>query len=176
MTKRWYVIHTYSGSEGRVKTSLEERSQALGLREQIAQILLPTEDMVEIKGGKKKISPRKIFPGYLMIEMDMTEETWYLIKNTPKVTGFLGDAKHPTPLPDEEVQHLLEQLRGDRTKAKPRVLFARGELVRIIDGPFTNFSGVIEEINPDRGKVKVMVTIFGRATPVELEFVQIEVA
>jgi transcriptional antiterminator NusG len=129
---------------------------------------------VEIKGGKKRISDRKFFPGYVLVEMALTDETWYLIKNTPKVTGFLGGARHPTPLASEEVQYIIEQMRGEVEKPKLRVLFERGENVRIVDGPFTNFTGSIEEVDEIRGKLKVMVSIFGRATPVEMEFLQVE--
>jgi transcriptional antiterminator NusG len=174
MSKQWYVIHTYSGHENKVKVSLEERLSAAGLHDQVGQILVPTEDVVEIKGGKRKISSRKFFPGYLLIEMEMSDDLWYVIKNTPKVTGFLGGAKEPTPLSDEEVAQIQEHMRGESTEPKPKVLFELGENVRVIDGPFTNFTGVIREVQPERGKLKVMVSIFGRATPVELEFLQVE--
>lgn len=176
MSKQWYVIHTYSGHENKVKVGLEERLEAAGMREQVGQILVPTEDVVEIKGGKRRISSRKFFPGYLLIEMEMGDDIWYVIKNTPKVTGFLGGAKEPTPLSDEEVAQILEHMRGETAEPKPKVLFELGENVRVVDGPFTNFTGVIREVNPERGKLKVMVSIFGRATPVELEFLQVEPA
>jgi transcriptional antiterminator NusG len=172
MDRKWYVIHTYSGYESKVKSGMEERLRISGMTEKVAQILVPTEDVVEIKGGKKKISTRKYFPGYVMIEMAMDDDVWYVIKNTPKVTGFLGGTK-PTPLDDTEVSRLLEQLRGESIP-KPKFMFEKGEQVRVIDGPFTNFTGVIDEMNMDKGKVRVMVTIFGRATPVELEFPQVE--
>ncbi|HUU51244.1 MAG TPA: transcription termination/antitermination protein NusG [Nitrospinota bacterium] len=174
MTKKWYVIHTYSGYENKVKQSLEERLEALGFQERVSRVLVPTEDVIEVKGGKKKVSARKFFPGYIIVEMDMDDDIWYLIKNTPKVTGFLGDKRNPTPLSEEEVKNILGQVEGDKTKPKPKVLFSKGESVRVIDGPFTNFTGVIDEISPERGKLKVMVSIFGRATPVELEFLQVE--
>jgi transcriptional antiterminator NusG len=174
MGKQWYVIHTYSGHENKVKASLEERLNAEGLQEQVVQILVPTEDVVEIKGGKRRVSSRKFFPGYLLIEMEMSDEIWYVIKDTPKVTGFLGGAKTPTPLSDEEIAQILEHMQGETTEPKPKVAFELGENVRVIDGPFTNFTGVIKEVNPERGKLKVMVSIFGRATPVELEFLQVE--
>ncbi|RMF87798.1 MAG: transcription termination/antitermination protein NusG [Nitrospinota bacterium] len=173
MAKQWYVIHTYSGYENKVKASIEERLQAKGLQDQVSQILVPTEEVVEVRGGKKRISPRKFFPGYLLIEMEMSEELWYLIKNTPRVTGFLG-GNVPTPLSQEEVEEIMEQMRGDEGKPKPKVHFSAGESVRVIEGPFSNFTGVVEEVNPERGKVKVMVSIFGRATPVELDFLQVE--
>jgi transcription termination/antitermination protein NusG len=174
MSKQWYVIHTYSGHENKVKASLEERLSAAGFRECVGQILVPTEDVVEIKGGKRRVSSRKFFPGYLLIEMEMGDEVWYVINNTPKVTGFLGGAKTPTPLSDEEVAQILEHMRGETVEPKPKVFFELGENIRVIDGPFTNFTGVIKEVNPERGKLKVMVSIFGRATPVELEFLQVE--
>jgi transcriptional antiterminator NusG len=173
MAKQWYVIHTYSGYENKVKASIEERLQAAGLQDQVSQILVPTEEVVEVRGGKKRISPRKFFPGYLLIEMEMSEEVWYLIKDTPRVTSFLG-GNTPTPLSEEEVQEIIAQIRGETTKPKPKVVFSTGESVRVIEGPFSNFTGVIEEVNPERGKVKVMVSIFGRATPVELDFLQVE--
>jgi transcriptional antiterminator NusG len=174
MSKQWYVVHTYSGHENKVKASLEERLNAAGLQDRVAQILVPTEDVVEIRGGKRKISSRKFFPGYLLIEMEMGDDVWYTIKNTPKVTGFLGGVKEPTPLSDEEVIQIQEHMRGETKEPKPKVLFESGENVRVIDGPFTNFTGVIREVHPERGKLKVMVSIFGRATPVELEFLQVE--
>lgn len=174
MTKRWYVIHTYSGHENKVKQSLEERLHSQGLEERVSKILVPTEDVVEVRGGKRRVSPRKFFPGYIIVEMDINDELWYLIKNTPKVTGFLGGRTNPTPLTEEEVKNILQQVEGDTTRPKPKVLFETGENVRVIDGPFTNFTGVIDEVSPERGKLKVMVSIFGRATPVELEFLQVE--
>ncbi|HLC25901.1 MAG TPA: transcription termination/antitermination protein NusG [bacterium] len=174
MGKQWYVIHTYSGFESKVKSSIEERLGSTGLGEKVTQILVPTEDVVEIRGGKKRISARKFFPGYVLVEMEMDHDTWYLIKNTPKVTGFLGGGNVPSPLSEPEVEDLLKQARGEKTKPKPKVMFEKSENVRVIDGPFTNFTGVIDEVNPERGKLKVMVSIFGRATPVELEFLQVE--
>ena len=174
MSKQWYVIHTYSGHENKVKASLEERLNAMGFRDRVEQLLVPTEDVVEIKGGKRRVSSRKFFPGYLLIEMEMGDDIWNVINETPKVTGFLGGPKDPTPLSEEEVEHIREHMRGEAAEPKPKVLFDLGENVRVIDGPFTNFTGVIREVNPERGKLKVMVSIFGRATPVELEFLQVE--
>ena len=173
MEKKWYVVHTYSGYESKVKAGMEERLRMSGMENKVSQILIPTEDIVEIRGGKKKISSRKYFPGYVMVEMELDDDVWYVIKNTPKVTGFLGGTK-PTPLENEEVNRLLEQLRGETTKPKLKVIFEKGETVRVIDGPFANFSGVIDEMNIDKGRVRIMVTIFGRPTPIELEFPQIE--
>lgn len=174
MAKQWYVIHTYSGHENKVKASLEERLRAAGLRDRVGEILVPTEEVVEVRGGKRRTSSRKFFPGYLLIEADMNEDLWYLIKNTPRVTGFLGGQKEPTPLSEEEIQRIWKQMRGEVEQPKPKVAFEVGESVRVIEGPFTNFTGVIREVNPERGKLKVMVSIFGRATPVELEFLQVE--
>ena len=176
MDKRWYVIHTYSGHENKVKASLEERLLASGFGDRVEQILVPTEDVVEVKGGKRKVSSRKFFPGYLLIEMEMGDDIWYVIKNTPKVTGFLGGAKEPAPLSEEEVAQIQEHMRGETSQPKPKVQFELGENVRVIDGPFANFSGVIREVHPERGKLKVMVSIFGRSTPIELEFLQVEQA
>lgn len=173
MAKKWYVVHTYSGYEGKVKSNMEERLKNSAMEGKVSQILVPTEDVVEVKGGKKKISTRKYFPGYIMIEMEMDDDIWYIIKNTPKVTGFLGGTS-PTPLDEEEINRLLEQLKGEAAKPKPKFIFEKGEKVMVVDGPFANFAGVIDEMNADKGKVRVMVTIFGRATPVELEFSQIE--
>jgi transcriptional antiterminator NusG len=171
---QWYVIHTYSGHENKVRASLEERLTAMGFGDRVVQILVPTEDVVEVKGGKRRVSSRKLFPGYLLIEMEMGDDIWNAINETPKVTGFLGDSKDPTPLSAEEVEHILEHMRGESTEAKPRVDFDLGENVRVTEGPFSNFTGVIREVNPERGKIKVMVSIFGRATPVELDFLQVE--
>ncbi len=170
---RWYVIHTYSGYEGKVKASIEERKETPPLQGQVGSLLVPTEDVVEIKGGKRRVSARKYFPGYILIQMRMNTDTWYLIKNTPKVTGFLGGGNLPTPLENAEVDKILERMQHDTT-AKPKVLFERGESVRVVEGPFTNFTGMIEEVNLEKGKLKLMVTIFGRPTPVELEFLQVE--
>ncbi len=174
MSLGWYVIHTYSGCEQKVKLNLEEELDRLGLRDKVMKMMIPTEDIIEIKGGKRKISARKCFPGYIFIQMDMDVDMWYVIKNLPKVTGFLGGKAKPTPISEEEVNRLLNQLKTETSKPRPKVMYLHGESIRVVDGPFSNFNGVIEEINPDRGTVKVMVSIFGRATPVELEFTQIE--
>lgn len=174
MAKKWYVIHTYSGFENNVKTSVQERIKNAGLEEFVFQILVPTEEVVEVRKGKKRISSRKFFPGYVIIEMEMNDDIWYVIKNTPKVTGFLGGVKDPTPLMDEEIEHLLQQIEGRATRLRPKVEFEKGEVVRVVQGPFTNFTGVIDEVNAERGKMKVMVSIFGRGTPLEVEFTQVE--
>ena len=172
-TKLWYVIHTYSGFENKVKLSLEERFAHAGLTDKLGSIIIPTEEVVEIRGGKKKISSRKFYPGYVLISVDMDQDIWYLIKNTSKVTGFPGGAT-PAPLSAAEVKDVMDQIKGEAKTPKPKFIFEKGENVRVIEGPFMNFNGVVEEVNPDKGKVKVMVSIFGRATPVELEFPQIE--
>ena len=171
--KKWYVIHTYSGFENKVKLSLEERFAHAGLTDKLGDIIIPTEEVVEIRGGKKKVSSRKFYPGYVLISVDMDQDIWYLIKNTSKVTGFPGGAT-PAPLSVAEVKDVMDQIKGESKTPKPKFIFEKGESVRVIEGPFMNFNGVVEEVNPDKGKVKVMVSIFGRATPVELEFPQIE--
>ena len=170
----WYVIHTYSGYEQKVKLSLLEQFDRSESKERLGEIVIPTEEVVEVRKGKKKISSRKFFPGYVLINVDMTQDIWYMIKDTPKVTGFLGGGATPVPLSEEEVKLIMEQMRGESTRLKPKVLFEKGEDVRVIEGPFVNFNGTVEDVNHDKGKVKVMVSIFGRATPVELEFPQIE--
>jgi transcriptional antiterminator NusG len=171
--KQWYIVHTYSGFEERVKENLNQRIEALGMREKFGDIKIPTETLIEMKGGKKREVQRKFFPGYILIEMDMADDAWHLVKNTPKVTGFVGTGKKPTPLTPEEVDQILTQVVTTKEKPKPKHVYEHGEHVRIIDGPFTNFTGVVEEVNVDRSTLKVMVTIFGRSTPVELDFLQV---
>ena len=171
--KQWYVIHTYSGFENKVKLSLEERFSHEGLSDKLGDIVIPVEEVVEIRGGKKKVSSRKFYPGYVLINVEMDQDIWYLIKNTSKVTGFPGGAS-PAPLTATEVKDVMDQIKGEAKAPKQKFIFEKGENVRVIEGPFMNFNGVVEEVNPDKGKVKVMVSIFGRATPVELEFPQIE--
>lgn len=173
MPKEWFVVHTYSGYENKVKSSLEDRFANSDLEDRFGEVVIPTEEVVEIRQGKKRITTRKFYPGYVMINVEMDQDVWYLVKNTPKVTGFPGGAT-PAPLSEQEVKDVMDQIRGEATRPKPKFSFERGESVRVIDGPFNNFNGVVEEVNPDKGKVKVMVSIFGRATPVELEFPQIE--
>ncbi|HBU69469.1 MAG TPA: transcription termination/antitermination protein NusG [Elusimicrobia bacterium] len=170
----WYVVHTYSGHEDRVRTNLEKAVNNLGLTEKISQILVPTEEVVEIKRNKKHVKKRKFFPGYVFIEMEIDNETYWLVRNTAGVTGFLGGVK-PVPMPEDEVKNLLETM-SSPTGAKPRpaITFEKEENVRIIEGPFKHFVGIVEEVNEERGKLKVMVTIFGRPTPVELDFLQVE--
>jgi transcriptional antiterminator NusG len=174
MVLGWYVVHTYSGCEHKVKTTLEEQLERMGLKDKVGKIMVPTEDIIEVRGGTKKVSSRKRYPGYIFIQMDMDEDMWYMVKNIPKVTGFLGGKNKPSPISEEEVNQLIEEMKTDTAKPKPKVMYLHGENVRVIDGPFMNFNGVIEDISPERGKVKVMVSIFGRSTPVELEFAQVE--
>ena len=174
MGQNWYVIHTYSGFENKVKASIEQKTVALGLADRISKILIPTEEVVELRKGKKKISTRKFFPGYLLIKMEMTDELWYLVKNTPKVTGFVGPGTKPVAISEEEAEDIIKQLETGGDRPRHRVMYVAGESVRIIDGPFTNFSGVVEEVKPDKGRLKVMVSIFGRSTPVDLDFLQVE--
>ncbi len=171
---QWYVIHTYSGFEARVKSSIEQQAAARGLTDKISQILIPTEEIVELRKGKRRVSSRKFFPGYLLVRMEMGDELCVLIRNTPKVTGFVGPGARPAPVPEDEVKAVLQQVEEGAEKPRHKVLFVRGESVRVIDGPFTNFTGVVEEVRPEKGRLKVMVTIFGRPTPVDLEFLQVE--
>ncbi len=174
MSKLWYIVHSYSGYEARVRDNLKQRVEAMGMEENIGEVLIPTEDVVEMKEGKKKVTARKFFPGYVLINMEMSDEGWHLVKNTPKVTGFVGMGNKPTPLSQEEVDRIITQVTVSAEKPKPKFSFKPGEQVRIMDGPFSNFTGVVEELNEDKSTLKVMVTIFGRATPVELDFLQVE--
>jgi transcription termination/antitermination protein NusG len=174
---KWYVVHTYSGYENRAKKSLEERIKQFKLDLKFGEILIPTENVMELgKGGQKKTTKRKFFPGYMLVEMELCDETWHLVKSTPKITGFVGSATKPPSIPETEVRRLTRQIDEGTLKPKPRVQFEEGENVRVIDGPFQNFNGVVDAVNPDKGRVRVLVSIFGRSTPVELEFVQVEKA
>ncbi len=174
MAHQWYVVHTYSGFENRAKQNLEERIKNLGKKDLFSEVLVPTETVVELVKGKKKTSQRKIFPGYLLVKMELNEETWHIVRNTPKITGFAGDGTKPIPISEAEAQEILSQMKEGVSKAKPKVSFNIGDSVRVIDGPFVNFIGTIEEIKPEKRKLKVLVSIFGRATPVELDFIQVE--
>ena len=174
MSKNWYVVHTYSGFEKFVSESIHQRAVEMEMEEQIGRIIIPTEGVVEIKGGKKVVSTKRSYPGYILIEMEMSDENWLIIRETPKVTGFVGSGKRPTPLSKEEVSQIVEHMESTSEKPKPKHSFEKGEAVRIIDGPFFNFNGIVEEVNYERDTLKVMVTIFGRSTPVELEFLQVE--
>ena len=173
-TKHWYIIHTYSGFENKVKESLEQRVNAYGLQADIGEILIPTEQVAEMRGGKKVVSSKRFFPGYILVEMHMSDHAWHVVKNTPKVTGFVGTGNKPVPLTDAEVDRIVNQVAVAVDKPKPKLDFSTGEAVRITDGPFSNFTGQVEEVNEDRSTLKVLVTIFGRSTPVELEFQQVE--
>lgn len=177
MSKKWFVVHAYSGFEKTVQRTLKERIERAGMQDKFGEILVPVEEVVEMKGGQKSISERKFFPGYVLVEMEMTDETWHLIKNTPKVTGFIGGSStRPTPISEKEVQNILHQIQEGVEKPKPKVLFEVGEAVRVREGPFTDFHGSVEEVNYDKNKLRVSVSIFGRATPVELDFGQVEKA
>ena len=173
-TKQWYIVHTYSGFENKVKESLEQRVNAYGLQAEIGEILIPTEQVAEMRGGKKVVSSKRFFPGYILVEMHMSDHAWHVVKNTPKVTGFVGAGAKPTPLTREEVDQILNQVTEAAEKPKPKYSFDKGDQVRINEGPFTSFNGVVDEVNNERNTLKVMVTIFGRSTPVELDFLQVE--
>jgi len=172
--KNWYVVHTQTGSEDKVKTSLEHRIVSEGVQEAINKVVIPTEQVSEVRSGKKRISQRKFFPGYLLVEMELSEATYSLIKSIPGVTGFIGLGKKPMPLPQTEVDNILKRTQDTQAKPSPKIVFEKGEQVRVTEGPFVNFNGTIDEIHPERGKLKVSVSIFGRATPVELEYWQVE--
>ena len=172
--KNWYIVHTYSGFEKKVAESLQQRVQAYGLQDEIGEVLIPTEDIVEKRGGREVKTARRFFPGYILVEMTMTDNAWHVVKNTPKVTGFVGAGAKPTPLTQEEVDQILTQVRTAAEKPKPKYTFDKGDDVRINEGPFTGFNGKVDEVNADKNTLKVMVTIFGRSTPVELDFLQVE--
>src|SRR5574340_120426 len=175
MAKRWDVVHTYSQFEKSVQRALQERIAREGMEDLFGQILVQVEEVVELKSGQKNISERKFFPGYVLVEMEMTDESWHLVKNTPKVTGFLGgSAMKPTPISEREVQNIMQQMQAGVEKPRPKVLFEVGEAVRVKEGPFTDFNGTVEDVNYDKNKIRVAVTIFGRSTPVELDFGQVE--
>ena len=169
--KRWYVIHTYSGYENKVKANLEHRIQATGMQARIFQVVIPTEEVMEIKGGKKHLSQRRVFPGYVLVQMNLDDDSWYVVRNTPGVTGFVGSGAKPTPLSDQEVTNIVEKTTYE--KPKPKTEFEEGQSVRVTDGPLADFTGTIAEINVDQNKLKVLVSIFGRETPVELTFNQV---
>jgi transcriptional antiterminator NusG len=172
---RWYVVHAYSGFEKSVARNLIERVERAGMKDRFGEILVPVEEVVEMKGGQKKTAERKFFPGYVLVQMEMDDDTWHLVKSTPKVTGFVGGtATKPAPISEKEVQSIMDQMREGVEKPKPKILFEVGETVRVIDGPFTDFNGNVEEVNYDKSKLRVSVMIFGRATPVELGFGQVE--
>ena len=177
MDKRWYIVHTYSNFERKVADSIKEKAHATGLEDLFDEILVPTEKVVELRRGRKVDAERKFFPGYVLVEMEMNDDTWHLVKNTNKVTGFVGGtATKPAPIPEKEVEAIMQQMREGVEKPKPKVLFEVGEMVRVKDGPFTDFQGTVEDVNYEKSRLRVAVTIFGRSTPVELEFGQVEKA
>jgi len=173
---KWYIIHSYSGFENKVAESLRTRAEAFGFNHKVGQILIPTEEVVELRNGKKVTSKRMVYPGYVLVQLDLDDEMWHAVKNTPRVTGFVGGATHPVPLSADEVNSILYRQASSADRPRPKMTFEKNENVRIIDGPFTNFSGKVDEVNPERNTLRVLVTIFGRATPVELDFLQVEKA
>jgi len=174
LNMKWYIIHSYSGFERKVKESLESRVQAFGLQDKIGKVLIPTEAVTEVRNGKKYTVERMFYPGYVLVEMDMDDHVWHVVKSTPRVTGFVGTGQQPTPLSEEEVQHIVYKAGESKDRPKLKVKFEKGETVRIGEGPFATFTGIVDDVNEDRETLKVMVTIFGRSTPVELEFKQVE--
>jgi transcription termination/antitermination protein NusG len=176
MAARWYVLHVYSGFEKKVAQSIRDQAKQNGLEDRIEQVMVPVEEVVEVRRGAKVQSERKFFPGYVLLKMDMTDETWHLVKNTPKVTGFLGDKGKPIAISEAEASRILHQMQEGVERPKPAITFEVGEQVRVVDGPFTSFNGMVEEIDEDRARLKVSVSIFGRSTPVELEYAQVEKA
>ncbi len=173
MELKWYIVHVYSGFEDKVKKNLEERIEALGQTAYFGKILVPTEQVVELRKGQKRTSSRKFYPGYILVQMALNKETWHTVNNTSKITGFVGGEINPTPISDEEAEKIVHQMEEGVNRPKPRYSFEEGDEVRVVDGPFTNFQGVVEEIKPDKEKLRVLITIFGRPTPVELDFIQV---
>jgi transcriptional antiterminator NusG len=171
---KWYVVQAYSGFESKAKQTLEERIRQAGMSDLFGEVRVPQETVVELVRGQKKTSNRKFFPGYILVQMVMNEDTWHLVKSTAKINGFVGDAKDPAPLSEEEVLKIVSQAEGGASSPRARMNFEQGETVKVVDGPFTDFNGTIEEVKPEKGKVKVLISIFGRATPVELDFIQVE--
>jgi|SRR5512139_3519208 transcriptional antiterminator NusG len=177
MAKRWYVVHAYSGFEQQVKRSLEERIRRFSMEDRFGEILVPTEEVVEMRGGQQRKSERKFFPGYVLVQMEMSDETWHLVKEVPRVMGFIGGkADRPAPISDKEADAILRRVQEGIEKPRPKVLFEPGEVVRVVDGPFNDFNGVVEDVDYDKSRLKVSVLIFGRSTPVDLEFSQVEKA
>ncbi len=173
MALRWYIVHVYSGFESKVKAALEERFAASPNPHKFGEVLVPTEEVVELVKGKRRTSARKFYPGYILVRMSLDDETWHIVNDTAKVTGFLGGRDKPAPLTDKEAERIISRMEAGKDKPQPKYSFAEGDEVRVIDGPFTNFNGSVEEVNQEKGKIKVLVSIFGRSTPVELDFVQV---
>lgn len=173
MALKWYVIHVYSGFENQVKAALEERIESLGQADKFGKVVVPTEQVVELVKGKRRESSRKFYPGYILVQLELDDETWHIVNNTAKVTGFLGGRERPSPISDAEAEKILERMEAGKLKPKPKFYFEAGDEIRVIDGPFANFNGTVEEVSPEKGKIRVLVSIFGRATPVELDFVQV---
>jgi transcriptional antiterminator NusG len=169
----WYIVHTYSGFEHKVKANLEGRIKTLGQEKYFGRILVPTEQVIELKRGQKRTSSRKFYPGYIMVQMVLNQDTWHTVRNTAKVTGFVGGDTSPSPVPDDEAERIIQQMEEGISKPKPKYTFEEGDEVRVIDGPFNNFQGVVQEVNPEKEKLRVLITIFGRSTPVELDFIQV---
>jgi len=170
---KWYIVHVYSGFESKVKMALEERITTFSHPEKFDEVIVPTEEIVELVKGKRKTSSRKFYPGYILVRMELDDETWHIVNNTAKVTGFLGGRDNPTPISDEEAEQILNRMEAGKLKPQPKYVFEAGDEIRVIDGPFKNFNGTVDEVNPEKGKIRVLVSIFGRSTPVELEFVQV---
>jgi transcriptional antiterminator NusG len=171
---KWYIVHVYSGFENKVKAALEERIASGLHQEKFGEVLVPTEEIVELVKGKRRTSSRKFYPGYILVRMQLDDETWHIVNDTAKVTGFLGGREKPTPLSDDEADQILNRMAAGKLKPQPKYFFESGDDIRVIDGPFTNFNGTVEEVNHEKGKIKVLVSIFGRSTPVELDFVQVQ--
>jgi transcriptional antiterminator NusG len=173
LTLKWYIVHVYSGFESKVKAALEERIASIPNPEKFGEVLVPTEEIVELVKGKRKTSARKFYPGYILIKMELDDETWHVVNSTAKVSGFLGGRERPAPISDEEAEQIIKRMEAGKDKPQPKYFFESGDEIRVIDGPFKNFNGTVDEVNPEKGKIRVLVSIFGRATPVELEFVQV---
>ena len=174
MALKWYIVHVYSGFENKVKAALEERIATSSYPEKFGEVVVPTEEIVELVKGKRKTSSRKFYPGYILVRMELDDQTWHIVNDTAKVTGFLGGRKKPTPISEAEAEQILNRMEAGKLKPQPKYFFESGDEIRVIDGPFTNFNGTVQEVNPEKGKIKVLVSIFGRSTPVELDFLQVE--
>ena len=172
--KQWYVVHTYSGFENKVAEGIQSRAKVFGMSDKITRVLVPTEKVVEVRNKQKRETEQKFFPGYVLVEMELSDETWHLVRQTPKVTGFVGSGTRPVPLPPDQVDEIMKQMEAGAEKPKPKSVFQRGDKVRVIDGPFVNFQGTVDDMHPERGRMKVVVPVFGRPTSVELEYYQVE--